>query len=546
MKTINYFLTITVFSILLSHSQVDLNIADNGKLFITPTSYVYVSNSGNAQTLGTGELVINSISNAYGQLYVDGTTSNGSNFEYRLSASTTTGFNTAPVGGETAGDVSTNNANLSVLSPFDNNTATYITPGAGDVLSPGIGFALSTTDGGTVTFTGTLQVNDIPVTVKAGPLSIVNDQRRFNLFGNPFTTYLNGTSIAQQLGSAGVDPIYGAIYGWGGSGTTTGSGWIAISSTGLGGGVYSAPPGGTALITPGQGFAVIADPALDGASASSNIILERSERTVDFTGGGAGNGDDFIAGRPGTNAVSTWDRFDIIMFENNNPNTPTYSELWFIDEPGVNIDRGLNPTWDVVSLATAPFIARTVLADDSVYPQAMQKQVMPLDDLLSNNDWEIPLHVVAQAGQDYSITLDHGFGNTNGDIYLEDRLLNTFTLINDGTIYSFVSNSNLNGTGRFYLSKNNSSLGLNDNAFSDIKIYANNNIDSIVIEGNIPNNSNASLVDMQGRVIFQNVKLDSSTQTNTINVVTLSTGVYVISVESKNVGDKITKKLIIE
>ena len=558
--------TLVIVSILLttfnSYSQVNVDVDSGGLLYISETSYVYVSGTGNVNvdTSSTpGDLVVNSTSTEYGQLFVGGTGSTG-NVEYRLSvpqASVVRSLVSPPVTGVTPAQLASDNSNFAngnipgspadaiMFGPFDNsNTPYYYSEySASDnttTLISGVGYRAGTTDGATISFSGPLNNSttgvDLNLTVASG--TQFSSQ---NVVGNPYPTYLNADLIVDEieLPANAANFVTGevAIYGWNGTGISVNSGISNggnFGSTSLAGWSVINNTTPNSYLAPGQGFALF-------VSAPLTLNLARTTRDVTLTG------DDFIAGRPGSgsSSVQSWDKFRVNIENESTSELINGGELFFIDNGVDTLTRGLDEAWDAKLLGMGSIGVATVLADDSQLTGSMHIQVMPLDDLTTNNDWVIPLSVKCNANTQYALSLERLLGNTPGDIYLEDKLTNTFTLVSDGTSYSFTSNNPLNGTGRFYLSKNGSSLGSDDNELTDLSVYSQNSTDSIVIEGVLNSRTNATLFDIQGRIIIADYKLDSSTQRNLIDVSSLSSGVYIVSLEDEN-GLALSKKLVID
>ena len=67
-----------------------------------------------------------------------------------------------------------------------------------------------------------------------------------------------------------------------------------------------------------------------------------------------------------------------------------------------------------------------------------------------NTEVIIPLGINVLQGQDVTISLDTADLPDDLEIYLEDSVSNTFTLLNTSN-YSFTAESTLTSTGRFYL-----------------------------------------------------------------------------------------------
>lgn len=86
-------------------------------------------------------------------------------------------------------------------------------------------------------------------------------------------------------------------------------------------------------------------------------------------------------------------------------------------------------------------------------------------------------------------------------------------------------------------------LSIEDNDNLDLTIYSDFSTKELIIKGQLLNETNAFLYDIQGRLVINNL-LDNSLTRNKINVSTLETGIYVLRIE--NESQSISKKLIIK
>jgi hypothetical protein len=127
-------------------------------------------------------------------------------------------------------------------------------------------------------------------------------------------------------------------------------------------------------------------------------------------------------------------------------------------------------------------------------------------------------------------------------VYLEDTLHNTTTLLTSSN-YIVTPESNLEGTGRFYLNMTEKSLSTDLTAKDYLQIYTANSLKQIVIKGLLQGATSASVYDMKGLLVSRK-NLDASRTSNTIDVRSISDGVYLVKLENNQLVK--TKKVIIK
>ncbi|MFK7782071.1 T9SS type A sorting domain-containing protein [Psychroserpens sp.] len=164
---------------------------------------------------------------------------------------------------------------------------------------------------------------------------------------------------------------------------------------------------------------------------------------------------------------------------------------------------------------------------------------MPYNDF---NDIVIALGLRADSGDILTISLVDNSLPANINVYLEDTLKNTLTLLNESD-YRFTPSNDLIGTGRFFLRYSANTIASLNSELDNILIYSNYDTKEVVIKGHLAENSNAILYDIHGRVII-NHELETSNSVNTINVAALNTGVYILQLSDGNSTK--TQKLIIK
>ena len=129
------------------------------------------------------------------------------------------------------------------------------------------------------------------------------------------------------------------------------------------------------------------------------------------------------------------------------------------------------------------------------------------------------------------------------NVYLEDTDYNSFTLLNDGE-YTFTADEDLSETGRFYLRFEGNALTVTELPINKLSIYSDFSSNSIVIEGNLEEETNFVLYDLNGKNLM-NHQLDISKNRQIIAVDQLSAGVYILELMSQS-GSRRFEKLIIK
>lgn len=456
-------------------------------------------------------LTLESTSTSFSSLIVDGTVTGTVNYERFTAGVGPVGTNdliAAPLSGQNFSDFATANAGvladnggtLRAFAPFDKTSGSYTNydtvTDAAVTLNAGTGYRAATSTGSNLTFSGTVNTAtvNVPIT-NSGP-----SYEAWNLIGNPFPSYLDvdsfiSTNQTQMLaGSVGV-------YGYDG---TASNGWT----------VYNLASSG-AVMTPGQGFFVAA------TSGGGSVDFTPSMRIT-------GSSDDFIVGRVDNSSNSAHAKLNL------NYNSTTYgTDIYFIEGTTQNLDPG----YDTSAFNNNAAGIFTALVQNSTNEE-LAIQSLPYSDL---SDVVVPVGIKVNAGIQATISLnDISTVPSSTFVYLEDTTENTWTLLNNND-YTFVSSTDLNGTGRFYIHFSAVVLSNEDFNFENIAIYTPNS-NSIVVKGQLTENTTFTLYDIQGRLVLTK-ELDSNLNTNTIYTPNISKGVYLVKLDNNNFSK--TKKIII-
>ncbi|MBO3115765.1 T9SS type A sorting domain-containing protein [Winogradskyella sp. DF17] len=566
-STINYTFTNGVWSPSdptgVSTSNDNITISSGDAVLTTGTSITcnqFTISEGASLTIETGAtltantLDLDSTSDQYASLILDGTLAGGivNNVTYRRFVNGVgTGFTggndliTSPLTGLFFVDFvqdpenefnlfgSSDNGSTSILEylfgPFDNQfNLDYINyfindelngggiPGDGDdgfeTIEPVKGYRAATFGGTTLAFRG--GVNDLATgTINTFDFDDYGfdspDIEIWNLVGNPYPSYLNAQAFLDANDETGLDVIdatFGAIYGYNDSTDSGATGiWTIINNF----------QNNTINIAPGQGFFVP-------SNGTGELQFTPAMRTTTGT-------DDFIQGRNTTpqplhlrlNMFSSTDNFATDFY---------FSSL---------TDAGLNPGYDAGLFGgNAPgFSLYSELLDEN---QGIPMAIQALGET-AYNDVMIPLGINAAQGEQITININENTLPGSVNIYLEDNVNNTNTLLNS-TDFVLTPSSDLNGTGRFFLRLSNSALSIPDANSETLRIYTDIRERSIVVSGELLDETSVSIFDLQGRLVKQ-FQLNPALRKQSISTNGLTTGVYVV--ELNNSSQSKTEKVIL-
>ena len=474
-------------------------------------------NPGAALTVDSGVTVttttvnLNSTSQLFSSLISDGTVTGTVNYNRYVSQVAPTGTNdliSAPVDGQMFGAFATANSNLAAsgslraFAPYNTSAGAFqnydTSTNASTLINAGTGYRVGTTNGSTLTFTGNVRTNNILDV----PLSNAAAGSAWNLIGNPYPSYVDFDTFFNtnktEFDSASA---YQAIYGYDGSAS---NGWTVWNLATIADGTI------TELIAPGQAFFVKSKST--GGLVDFNTSMRRT-----------GSSDDFIVGRNSTTANVALSKLNL-----NSASNHTSTHIYFIE----NTTRGLDVGYDAGSYmgSASEFSIFSNLVEGNIGLD-LAIQSLPYNDF---NDVIVPLGIKALANEALTISIDDVSTLPSGiNVYLEDTLENTFTLLN-GNNYVFTSTTELNGTGRFYIRYSSESLSIRDNdELNYLQIYASTNPKELIVVGQLIGKTEANVYDIQGRLVM-NKNLDYQSSTNHIDVSLLSTGIYIVKIMSDN------------
>jgi len=503
-------------------SNIQVNnfyINDAATTKVTPGQSI-TTNSG---VVNYGTLELNSVSTSYSSLITDnmeGEVIYNRHVNQFSGTGSTTGNNdliSAPVTNASQTFLALRTANSDIPSgliggvpsflfgPFNNVTNVYVNYSAADdasVVASGIGYRTASIQptGSTFKFVGDVETGTkaIPITVGAG--------NKANLIGNPYPSYLS-LSAFLAANNTQFSPTNSGVYGYRGN---------MISGFAIWNQAYSdANP--SAKIAPGQGFFV-------NSKVGGGIInFTPAMRTIGTT-------DDFISGR------ATNQNLAHLYLQIAKGDELYQTDLYFNDNASLIMDAGYDS--EMFESNTFEFAIYSHLVEDNL-GKDLAVQSVSYSDL---ENVTIPLGINIVQGEQGIVSISESNIPADTTVILEDNVTNTFTNLLEEE-YSFTSATTLNSTGRFYIHFSRTVLGVNDNILNGLEIISNASTETIVVKGQLDNQTIFKLYDIQGRIV--NIQLLNSKITeNSINVSNISTGIYIVELQNES-GNLKTQKIII-
>ena len=490
-----------------------------------------IFNNGSTTLTNTGTIEVNSSSALYGSIILSGTyTESGAgviNYRRYVASTTTWDLIGPPLSGYDIEDFIDQNTDIAsgngsgagasgeyAVGVYTNTAAAYSAgnswqnytsasyDSAGN-LDPGKGYQMATTGGSEIKFTGDIETGNVTESIvnNEGGTTNQNDGTRWNLVSNPYPAYITVASFLSGNSSV-LHASHQTVWGWGGSSYTA----------------YNSASG--ANIAPGQGFMV---GAVGPNTNSSTLTFTTSMHTTSGS-------DDFISG-------DIMDDYRAELFLGMNQNgIYRHTELYFLE----NMTDGLDPSYDSGILEIANNTISTRLVDNSLETDFI------IQSLAYSEMWDkvIPIVINALGGEEMTIGISHRTTPADLNIYLEDTEEGTMTNLLEGD-FVLTPTSDLEGVGRFFIHMSADTMSNEDVSTSLLNAYKEVDASYITIEGlaTQTNETKVSLYNILGREVFSTI-LNNNMNTQTISTVGLSSGIYVIELESGT--DRLTKKLLIQ
>ncbi|MDY0780099.1 T9SS type A sorting domain-containing protein [Tenacibaculum sp. IB213877] len=397
-----------------------------------------------------------------------------------------------PVSGENAQDIITNHtlatgtgSNIG-LSYYSNNIPGwgYATSGSTGAMTNGMGFSVKLATAGDLSLTGAANVSNVNLSISTGT------GNNFNLLGNPFTAYINSATFTSANTALLSEET---IWLWNGSTYVT---YNALSDV---------------EIAPVQAFFVEAATGGTVTFATSN----RSHQASDTFMRQVQKPSFELSVSEATKEVST--------------------KVFFVEGKTTGFDNGYDSK--LFGGITSDFTVFTELLSDND-GRRLAIQALPNENI---EDFIIPVGLIAEAGKEINFSVNTMNLPSGIQVYLEDRLNNEFINLSEQT-HKVVLNNASNGIGQFYLHTTSERLSSEDiiKNISNVSIYKSAK-QEITIAG-LQAKATVNVYSLLGKELVSTSI--NSNGVSKINLPSLSTGIYIVKVNS-DLGE-ITKKIILE
>ena len=487
-------------------SGAELTVAYNGSLIVNDFT-------------NNGTMRLNSDAEEFSSLVVNGTASGDviynrwtNNFEgVTASGNDVIG---SPVVGESWQSVKTNNESviynngtLYSFTPYLSGFygwSDYYTSTTQTTITSGRGYRVATFQGSSapVKFTGTVQTGTVNVTLRR-----VNNP--WNVVANPYTSYISLSDFLSANAAVLDDSkVYVLAY----NGLENNSYWTYYNTNDAAG-VY---------IAPGQGFYVAAK------SDNATLTFTPSMRTIQ-------GDDDFIDGR----SVSVQNTVYKFKLNINSGDNNRHTKFYFRDTEAVSED--FDRAYDGVLKEDGDnFKLYSKLITNSE-TEKLAFQTAPISSLSESS---IAIGVNMTSGQQFTFSLKDVDIPQETLVYLEDRDKDTWTLLNDGNSYVINTSETISGSGRFFLHfEPNDALSNKDIDLNEVGIKAIHNTKQIIISGQLAEDTNVTIYDINGKTILKTT-IDAFNTTNRIDVKNLITGIYLVQLN--NNSQTVSKQILVK
>ena len=485
-----------------------------------------VEKAGSVQLYGNltnnGTFTLNSDSNEFSSLLVSGAASGDIIYNRYVNIEGTGKWDLigAPVSNMAFSSLITDaniaaNGSFYAVGAYDNTTDTWtnVTAATAGNLALGQGYQMATTGGGTLSFAGAIANGDQSVTITNNDAANSGAGRRWNLIANPFASYLNGNSNADETNNFltfnttaendVIDDNFEAIYGW--------------KADGTGYAIYNNASTAT-YIAPGQGFFV----AAAGSGGAQTITFTKAMQTVTGV-------DDFVAARSSASYELVLDMYSDGVKEDD-------TKFYFKE----GLTLGLDPGYDAGAFnQSSGFSSRLLEQDNGI---GMGINAMPTDAM---SNVIVPLVIHQQAGISLKIQIANSTIPEDINVYLEDTIENTFTLLTNES-FELLAQTTLSGLGRFFLHYTTSTLSTDTvSSTSLVSAYKGTGNTYISIEGlqQFSQPANLTLYNVLGMKVLSR-KIQNPSQKEMFSTVGMRAGVYILKVQAENIV--FTKKIVIE
>ena len=374
------------------------------------------------------------------------------------------------------------------ISTYDNTADAdgdwnyFQTGGATTTFDSGKGYSLLRTASGDYRFTGTFPDQNVTLTISQG----FGGANKWNFVGNPFPSYIRASELI-TANAANLTDTHEFVYVWDNSENGGSGGYKAIA--------------GTDYIHPSQGFFVNAD----NSNANNFSITEGLQSHQ--------NGITFYKSN-----ISS------IKLTMSNGSTIRNTKIKYEN----NSTTSLDPGFDAGTFTGTPidFSIYTHLINNS---EGLDFMIQSLPNS-GHENMVIPIGLIADAGKEITFTAEALNLPTGLKVFLEDRLTNTFTRLDEAnSAYTIALTEKLDGVGRFYLHTKASALNIDEVQMENISIYT-SNASTLRIVGLPQGKASIKLFNILGKQVLQTSF--TSNGAKDITLPNVSAGIYIVQLKT--------------
>jgi hypothetical protein len=360
----------------------------------------------------------------------------------------------------------------------------------------GESYSMSRGTDGEVSFTGSLNIENISKILMAN---------RWSAIGNPYTTYLaankNADSSFLNDNFASLHDTFKGIYIW----NNAQQKYIAVTELDT----------DNRSFAPGQGFFI----RMKGDQ--SNISFNKDKRQLKPATGTT------VFEKNQTTATGI-----VVSVSNNSVTVKT--NIKYFD----TATKGLDPGYDIGNFNGASLDVFTHLLEGG-NGVSFTIQSLPKKDI---EEMVIPVGIKANVGTELTFTVDSIDLPTDLQVFIEDSVLNVFTVLNKASAYTVNIDSNMDGIGRFYIHTSSKALSTNDVfGLNNVMLYV-KDATTLSISGLTGGQTKLKLYSLAGKQILKTTFEGSGERE--VSIPSLSSGVYLVQLQTKE--GELIKKIILE
>lgn len=432
-----------------------------------------------------------------GSLIVSGTSSGNVTYNRTLTSKPANEDGWHLVSSPVAGEVFDNDyvTNNSIASGSGNNRGvatytsgwTYLQSGGSISSASGIGYSMKRSADGTVGFTGTINTADVNgVTVSASATDFV-------LLGVPYTAYMSSADFL----TANTNLDQSQIWIW--EQGTTGGNYIANTAK-----------ADNFILAPGQGFFV------KKANTTATVNFAESNQQS--------NADTF--------KKSSRTEVKLLVSDGN---IERFAKMYYLN----NVTKGYDLGYEGETFGGVEnkFDIFSHLVEENE-GKSYQVQSLPLSEMESTI---VPLGLKVTAEQEITFTAEALNVPTGYKVYLEDRLNNIFTRLDEVNTKYTTTVTETSTDGRFYLHTRSNALSTDSELLNTVSIYK-SNATTLRIVGLPQGKANLKLYNVLGKQVM-NSNFNAQSVKEFV-LPKLSTGVYIVQLETE--AGNLNKKIVLE